>query len=36
MTSILSGYEEDAGMTNLMLALGEKDFNKFFPDFFWK
>jgi len=34
MTSILSGYEEDAGMTNLMLALGEKDFNKFFPDFF--
>lgn len=29
----LSGYEQDIPMTNLMLALGEKDFNKYFPSF---
>lgn len=31
MAAALSGYEEDLGMTNLMLALGEPAFNKLFP-----
>lgn len=33
MTNVLSGYEEDLSMTNMMLTLGETDFNKLFPDF---
>jgi penicillin amidase len=33
MANILSGYEEDYTMTNLMLVLGEEKFNRLFPDF---
>lgn len=33
MANTLSGYEDDLSMTNMMLALGENDFNKFFPEF---
>jgi penicillin G amidase len=33
MAAMLSGYDEDYMMTNLMLALGEERFNKLFPDF---
>jgi penicillin amidase len=33
MANTLSGYEEDLSMSNMILALGEEDFNKFFPDF---
>jgi len=29
----LAGYEQDLPMTNLMLVLGEKKFNKYFPSF---
>lgn len=29
----LSGYEEDVFMSKMMLALGEKDFNRLFPDY---
>ena len=29
----LSGYEEDLYLSKMMLALGEKDFNKLYPDF---
>jgi penicillin amidase len=31
VAAMLSGYEEDHVMTNLMLALGEKRFNRLFP-----
>jgi penicillin amidase len=33
MAAILSGFEEDYSMTNMMMALGETAFNKYFPDF---
>jgi penicillin amidase len=33
MANILSGYEEDHIMTNMILALGERNFNKLFPGF---
>lgn len=33
MAQVLSGFEEDISMTNLMLALGEDDFNLIYPDF---
>jgi penicillin amidase len=33
MGNTLAGYEEDYENTNLMLALGEKQFNFLFPDF---
>jgi len=33
MANTLSGYEEDYSMSNLMLTLGEGDFNKLYPDF---
>lgn len=33
MANVLSGYEEDLSMSNMMVALGEGDFNKIFPDF---
>jgi len=33
MASTLSGYEEDFSMSNMMLALGERNFNKYFPDY---
>jgi len=33
MANILSGFEEDYIMTNLMLALGEGDFNRLFPGY---
>lgn len=33
MANTLSGYEEDFSMSNMLLTLGEDDFNKFFPDF---
>lgn len=32
MAYTLSGYEEDYSMTGMMLALGEDEFNKFYPD----
>lgn len=31
MGNMLSGYEEDFNMTNLMLSMGEQQFNKYFP-----
>jgi penicillin amidase len=31
MAALLTGYEEDFNMTNLMLAMGEEKFNKYFP-----
>src|SRR6202042_2233111 len=33
MANMLSGYEEDYNMTNLILALGENGVNKYFPSF---
>ncbi|MBS1664524.1 MAG: penicillin acylase family protein [Bacteroidetes bacterium] len=33
MASLLSGYDDDLTMTNLMLAMGEKTFNKLYPNF---
>src|SRR6185437_5733379 len=33
MANMLSGYEEDYNMTNLILALGEDKINKYFPAF---
>ncbi len=33
MASTLTKYEEDITMTNLMLILGESDFNMLYPDF---
>lgn len=33
MANMLSGYEEDVNMSNMMVALGEMEFNKLFPDF---
>ncbi|MCW3101566.1 MAG: penicillin amidase [Bacteroidetes bacterium] len=33
MASILSGFEQDKSMTDLMLSLGEESFNKYYPDF---
>jgi penicillin amidase len=33
IANMLSGYEEDYEMSNLMLALGEKRFNQLFPNF---
>lgn len=33
MGATLSGYNDDFNMTNMMLALGEENFNKLFPDF---
>jgi penicillin G amidase len=31
MAAMLSGYEEDFSMTNIMLAFGEKKFNELYP-----
>jgi penicillin amidase len=33
MGTILSGHDEDISMSNMILALGEEDFNKLFPGF---
>ncbi|HET8963095.1 MAG TPA: penicillin acylase family protein, partial [Chitinophagales bacterium] len=33
MGTILSGHDEDVSMSNMILALGEEDFNKIFPEF---
>lgn len=33
VANMLSGYEEDFNMSNLMLTLGEEKFNKLFPDY---
>lgn len=33
MANMLSGYEEDMYMSNLILTLGDENFNKLFPDF---
>ena len=33
MGTILSGHDEDVSMSNMVLALGEDDFNKLFPEF---
>ena len=33
MAKTLTGHEEDFGMSNMMLCLGEKKFNQLFPDF---
>jgi penicillin amidase len=32
MANNLTGYEEDNSMTNILLTLGEEQFNKIFPD----
>jgi penicillin amidase len=34
MGNILSGYEEDLFMSKMMLALGEENFNKLYPDYY--
>jgi len=34
MASTLTGFEEDLGMSKMILALGENDFNKLYPDFY--
>jgi penicillin amidase len=34
MANTLSGYEEDLFMSKMMLALGEEDFNKLYPDYY--
>jgi penicillin G amidase len=33
MANTLSGFEEDLGVSKLMIALGENKFNQLFPDF---
>jgi penicillin G amidase len=33
VTSVLTGYEEDMSMSNLLLNLGSKEFNSLYPDY---
>lgn len=33
VAQMLSGYEEDASMSQLLLMLGQEDFNKLYPDY---